>query len=218
MSRGAVWIRRGCPSVGDPDLMRRACRALRAWPITGSGSCRVDDREASKEAGSQCRMKTVDASSRGGWNNSASRSRRHRQSPRDPGARHVAEREELTETGLGSTARWCGLRRHRQANSVRVCSATSRRVASLRPRSAGLTALTSAPRTLVQTGSCRRCPLIHPLHVVVAVLSRMTPFPATVDRHSVRLLCRCRAPFLRSPRAASGLFSGSRVCRKERPV
>ena len=94
----------------------------------------------------------------------------------------VAEREELKETGLGSTARWCGLRRHRQANSVRVCSPTSRRVASLRPRSAGLTALTSAPRTLVQPGSCRQCPLIHPLHVVVAVLSRMTPFPATVDR------------------------------------
>ena len=94
---------------------------------------------------------------------------------------NVAEREELTETGLGSTARCCGRRRHRQANSVRVCSPTSRRVASLRPRSAGLTALTSAPRTLVQTGSCRRCPLIHPLHVVVAVLSRMTPFPATVD-------------------------------------
>ena len=59
----------------------------------------------------------------------------------------VAEREELTETGLGSTARCCGRRRHRQANSVRVCSPTSRRVASLRPRSAGLTALTSAPRT-----------------------------------------------------------------------
>ena len=32
--------RRGCPSVGDPDLARRGCRALRAWPITGSGSCR----------------------------------------------------------------------------------------------------------------------------------------------------------------------------------
>ena len=90
----------------------------------------------------------------------------------------------LTETGLGSTARCCGRRRHRQANSVRVCSPTSRRVASLRPRSAGLTALTSAPRTLVQTGSCRQCPLIHPLHVVVAVLSRMTPFPATVDTGS----------------------------------
>ena len=84
-------------------------------------------------------------------------------------------------TGLGSTARCCGRRRHRQANSVRVCSSTSRRVASLRPRSAGLTALTPAPRTLVQTGSCRRCSLIHPLHVVVDVLSRMTLFRATVD-------------------------------------
>ena len=80
---------------------------------------------------------------------------------------NVAEREEPTETGLGSTARCCGRRRHRQANSVRVCSPTSRRVASLRPRSAGLTALTPAQRTLVQTGSCRRCSLIHPLHVVV---------------------------------------------------
>ena len=59
----------------------------------------------------------------------------------------VAEREELTETGLGSTARCRGRRRHRQANSVRVCAPTSRRVASLRPRSAGLTALTPAPRT-----------------------------------------------------------------------
>ena len=94
----------------------------------------------------------------------------------------VAEREELTETGLGSTARCCGRRRHRQANSVRVCSPTSRRVASLRPRSAGLTALTPAPRTLVQTGSCRRCSLIHPLHVVVDVPSRMTLFRATADK------------------------------------
>ena len=93
----------------------------------------------------------------------------------------VAEREELTETGLGSTARCRGRRRHRQANSVRVCSPTSRRVASLRPRSAGLTALTPAPRTLVQTGSCRRCALIHPLHVVVDVPSRMTLFRATAD-------------------------------------
>ena len=39
----------------------------------------------------------------------------------------------LTETGLGSTARCCGRRRHRQANSVRVCSPTSRRVACLKP-------------------------------------------------------------------------------------
>ena len=93
----------------------------------------------------------------------------------------VAEREELTETGLGSTARCRGRRRHRQANSVRVCSPTSRRVASLRPRSAGRTALTPAPRTLLQTGSCRRCSLIHPLHVVVDVPSRMTLFRATAD-------------------------------------
>ena len=70
---------------------------------------------------------------------------------------------------------------HRQANSVRVCAPASRRVASLRPRSAGLTALTPAPRTLVQTGSCRRCSLIHPLHVVVDVPSRMTLFRATAD-------------------------------------
>ena len=47
---------------------------------------------------------------------------------------------------------WC--RRHRQTNSVRVCSPASRRFASLRPRYAGLPALTPAPRTLVQTGSC----------------------------------------------------------------
>ena len=51
----------------------------------------------------------------------------------------------------------------------------------LRPRSAGRTALTPAPRTLVQTGSCRRCSLIHPLHVVVDVPSRMTLFRATAD-------------------------------------
>ena len=75
----------------------------------------------------------------------------------------------------------CGHRRHRQPNSVRVCSPASRRLATLRPRFAGLTALTPAPRTLVQTGSCRRCPLMHPLYVVVDVPSRMTLFPATVD-------------------------------------
>ena len=71
-----------------------------------------------------------------------------------PATKGVAEREVLKETGLRSTARCCGHRRHRQANSVRVCSPASRRVVSLRPRSAGLTALTPAPRTLVQTGSC----------------------------------------------------------------
>ncbi len=51
---------------------------------------------------------------------------------------------------------------HRLIDSVRVCSSASRRVAPLRPRFAGLTALTPAPRTLVQTGSCRRCPILTP--------------------------------------------------------
>ena len=60
-----------------------------------------------------------------------------------------------------ATARtwWPG---HRLTDSVRVCSPASRRVAPLRPRFAGLTALTPAPRTLVQTGSCRRCPILTP--------------------------------------------------------
>ena len=93
----------------------------------------------------------------------------------------VAEREELTETGLGSTAICCGRRRHRQANSVArvLTDVKARRFAP--PRSAGLTALTPAPRPLVQIGSCRRCSLIHPLHVVVDVPSRMTLFRATAD-------------------------------------
>ncbi len=69
-------------------------------------------------------------------------------------AQTVGEREDLKDTRLRPTARCCGRWRHRQANSVRVCSPASRRVASLRPRFAGLTALTPAPRTLVQTGSC----------------------------------------------------------------
>ena len=94
----------------------------------------------------------------------------------------VGALEDLIETGLRSTARCCGRCRHRRANSVRVCSPASRRVASLRPRSAGLPALTPAPRTLDQTGSCRRCPPIHPLHVVVDVLSRTTLFSVTVDK------------------------------------
>ena len=43
-----------------------------------------------------------------------------------------------------------GRRRHRRASSVGVCSPASRRLAALGPRSAGLPALTLAPRTLVQ--------------------------------------------------------------------
>ena len=56
------------------------------------------------------------------------------------------------KSALGSTTGCCGLRWHRQTNSVCVCSPASRRVATLRPRFAGLTALTPAPRTLVQAG------------------------------------------------------------------
>ena len=49
--------------------------------------------------------------------------------------------------------------RHRRANTMRVCSPASRRLAPLRPRGARLSALTPAPRTFVQIGPCRRCPL-----------------------------------------------------------
>ena len=41
---------------------------------------------------------------------------------------------------------------HRPTDSFGVCSPPSRRVASLRPRFAGLAAWTAAPRTPVQTG------------------------------------------------------------------
>ena len=83
----------------------------------------------------------------------------------------VREREQPPNSGLVSTARGCGRRRHRQPNSVRVCSPASRRLATLGPRYAGLTALTPAPRTLVQTGSCVTMPSHDPLHVVVGDLS-----------------------------------------------
>ena len=59
----------------------------------------------------------------------------------------VRERQELTNPGLVSTARYCGRPRHRQTDSVGVCSPASRRVATLRPRFAGLATLTPAPRT-----------------------------------------------------------------------
>ena len=66
----------------------------------------------------------------------------------------------------------CGHRRHRRASSVRVCSPASRRFAPLRPRCAGLTALTPAPRTLVQIALDDDALSYDP--------SRMTPRRATV--------------------------------------
>ena len=66
---------------------------------------------------------------------------------RSSATRSVRERQELTNPGLVSTARCCGRPRHRQTDSDGVCSPASRRVATLRPRFAGLATLTPAPRT-----------------------------------------------------------------------
>ena len=72
-----------------------------------------------------------------------------------------------------------------------VSSPPSRRVAALRPRFAGLSALTPAPRTLVQTDSYRTMPNVDPLHVVVDDLSRICQFSLVVDtREPQRRLLR----------------------------
>ena len=83
-----------------------------------------------------------------------------------------------------STTRCCGRLGAVEADNVRVCSPPSRRVAALRPRFAGLTALTAAPRTLVQTGLVRRRNKHDPLHVVVDDLFGMTRFSALVDNQN----------------------------------
>ena len=51
-----------------------------------------------------------------------------------------------------------GLRWHRQTARVRVCSPSSRRLATLGSRFAGLAALTTAPRSPIRTGSCLSMP------------------------------------------------------------
>ena len=88
------------------------------------------------------------------------------------------------ETGLRSTARCCGHRRHRQANSVRVCSPASRRVASLPPPLRGADGPDAGSAHARPDWLLLTMPTHTPLHVVVAVLSRMTRFPATVDSHA----------------------------------
>ena len=73
-------------------------------------------------------------------------------------ARNVRRSRRITPDGrktpIGVFRKICGqnggLVGHRQTHSVRVCSPPSRRVAPLRPRSAGLTAWTPAPRTRVR--------------------------------------------------------------------
>ncbi len=83
---------------------------------------------------------------------------------------------------------------HRQTHSFRVCSPSSRRVATLCPRYAGLSALTTAPPTHVQTGSYPTMPGPDPLHVAVDDLSSFRRFRATVDNHT---LLRLPLPDLR---------------------
>ena len=132
-----------------------------------------------------------------------------------PGGR-VAERERTTDRNWrchGSTARCCGRRRHRQANSVRVCSPTSRRVASLRPRSAGLTALTPA-RTLVQMALADDAHSYTPCDVP----SRMTLFRATADsRHGGRGL-GCAGVVLPSGLARVAGYRGVEGAAKDKTV
>ena len=76
---------------------------------------------------------------------------------------------------------------HRPTHSFGVCSPSSRRVAPLRPRYAGLSALTTAPRTPAQTGSYRTMPNPDALQVVVDDLSRFRRSEATVDTRVVPL-------------------------------
>ena len=52
-------------------------------------------------------------------------------------ASDVGGLEDPPDAGLSPTTRCCGAGRHRQTNSVRVCSPASRRVAPLRPRYRG---------------------------------------------------------------------------------
>ena len=81
------------------------------------------------------------------------------------GVRTPATASMAARSPCRTPAPW-SLAAHRRANTMRVCSPASRRLAPLRPRGARLSALTPAPRTLVQIGPCRRCPLLHPLQLV----------------------------------------------------
>ena len=117
----------------------------------------------------------------------------------------VAEPAELTDSGLESAARCGGLPWRRQTTRMRVCSSSSRGA------SLWLTALTTAPRRLVRTGSGRRQSwstgdggegrraAAHPvrLYVTVAMIPRsqdvavddqfnLTAFRMTLDRAHTR--------------------------------
>ncbi len=107
---------------------------------------------------------------------------------------------------------------HRLIDSVRVCSSASRRVAPLRPRFAGLTALTPAPRTLVQAGSCRRCPILTPymLWSTNCAESGAFEWPLTLRGDPGPRLRRagsgaCSRAGCRKPRARTSSMPGPRV-------
>ena len=63
------------------------------------------------------------------------------------------------------------------------------------------TLLTPAPRTLVQIGSCRRCSLIHPLHVVVDVARWRVETPEVAVTPDPRLRHRLLRSVRRVPRS-----------------
>ena len=97
-----------------------------------------------------------------------------------------------TSCTVFATARIRTIRASRRPQDVVVAGASSDRhsrrvlaavkVAALRPRFAGLSALTAAPRTLVRTGSYRTTPNLDPLHVVVDGPSRIAQSEVSVDR------------------------------------
>ncbi len=92
---------------------------------------------------------------------------------------------------------------HGPTDSFGVCSPSSRRVAALRPRFAGLSALTTAPRAPVQTGRLWTMPNPDPLHVVVDHPCRFRHFRATVDTRRRSTFDSTAAPLAPFPQTTS---------------
>ena len=116
----------------------------------------------------------------------------------------VGARVNSHESALGSTTRCSGLRWHRQTARVRVCSPSSRLLATLGPRFAGLTALTTAPRTLVRTGSCLSMPNRRPQDVAVDHQFRLVQFWMSVDTSpNIVFTAACGPPMFEESSAPS---------------
>ena len=88
----------------------------------------------------------------------------------DPGPRQGRHRRQAVHLVAGVIVERVIAESHRQGASLRSA-----------PASRGSRPLTTAPRTLVQTGSYRTMPNLDPLHVVVDDLSRICPFSMPVD-------------------------------------